>query len=80
MAGWKRKMERGARENEEEQQGRGRGRPTREGGPFRAFPGRASGSRPRTAEDNVRRVCLVMCVLRVLFVCFSFFWQWTRLW
>lgn len=34
----------------------------------------ASGSRPwPTTEDNVRRVCLVMCFLLALFVCFPFF-------
>ena len=40
----------------------------------------ASGSRPwPTTEDNVRQACLVMCFLLALFVCFLFFWQWTRL-
>lgn len=32
-----------------------------------------------TTEDNVRQVCLVMCFLLALFVCFPFFWQWTHL-
>lgn len=37
-----------------------------------------------TTEDNVRRACLVMCLLLALFVCFPllllfFSWQWTHL-
>lgn len=87
VAGRKRKME-SAERKRKEQQGRRPGRPRTgrrlsselHSGSRSGFSRpAASGSRPRTTEDNVRRICLAMCFLLVLFVCFLFFWRWTRL-